>query len=189
MEWTPSESGLAYSSRGVSADAVEVIRIQTDPRGRFISGRRSLTRRATGQVSQERIWRESHKVYFQRGPEKNEISKEFELAQDQMLAVDGSLLLMFRFFPFGEQKEWKVLMVDFSGYSATVTVRQTARENITVPAGDFECYRMEAIVNIPVLRPKVTYWISASHPHFMVKHRGKRGPFTPYYATSLISIQ
>jgi len=46
---------------------------------------------------------------------------------------------------------------------------------------------MEVVVNIPLLLPKITYWITAAKPHFLVKHEGKRGPFTSAYITSLIS--
>ena len=77
-------------------------------------------------------------------------------------------------------------MIDFSGTSVSVTVRQAGIENIAVPPGAFECYRIEVIVNIPLIRPKIIYWVTKDEPHFMVKHKGKRGPFTTSYATYLV---
>jgi len=57
-------------------------------------------------------------------------------------------LALLRFFPFTEEKRWNLFMVDFSGYSISVTVLQEGREKITVPAGEFECYRLVLVVNI-----------------------------------------
>jgi len=102
-------------------------------------------------------------------------------------AVDGSLLVLLRSFPFNQGKEWNVFMVDFSGYAIKVAVRQAGMEKIAVPAGEFECYRIEVVVDIPIFHPKVTYWLSARKPNFLVKHQGKKGPFTPSYITSLVS--
>jgi hypothetical protein len=95
--------------------------------------------------------------------------------------------MRFRTFPFATGKEGQVYMVDFSGTSIGVTVRQAGNEQVVVPAGAFDCYRMEVVVNIPLLRPKITYWITTSEPHFLVKSEGKRGPFTSAYVTSLLS--
>ncbi len=103
-------------------------------------------------------------------------------------AVDGSLLVLLRSFPFSQGKEWNVFMVDFSGYAITVTIRQAGIEKVAVPAGEFECYRIEVVVDIPIFHPKVTYWLSARKPNFLVKHQGKKGPFTPSYITSLVSF-
>jgi hypothetical protein len=115
--------------------------------------------------------------------------KEHRLPLDKELAVDGSLLVLLRFFPFDEGRKWNLFMVDFSGYSITVTILQEGREKIAVPAGEFECYRLATVVNIPVLKPRITYWLSTQKPNFLVKHQGKRGPFTSSYTTSLISFE
>jgi hypothetical protein len=58
---------------------------------------------------------------------------------------------------------------------------------IAVPVGTFACYRMEVIVGISLLRPRVIYWVTKDAPHFLVKNVGKRGPFTDTYITTLIS--
>jgi hypothetical protein len=92
-----------------------------------------------------------------------------------------------RSFPFDKPREWRVFMVDFSNNKVTVTVRQTGVEKVTVPAGEFECNRIEVVVELFIIRPKITYWISRESPHFLVKHQGKKGPFTPTYVTDLVS--
>ena len=91
--------------------------------------------------------------------------------------------------PFEQGKEWNIFMVDFSTVTFTVTIHQAAKELVVVPAGAFDCYKMEAVVDIPVLHPTITYWITVAEPHFLVKHEGKRGPFTPEYTTSLIAVE
>jgi hypothetical protein len=78
-------------------------------------------------------------------------------------------------------------MVDFSGYSIPVAVRQSGIENIIVPAGKFECYRMQVVVGLPIIKPTLIYWLTTDEPHFLVKNIGKRGPFTSAYVTSLVS--
>ena len=189
MEWVIAESGIRYFSRGMSAREVEEITIHMDPRGNFISGVREVTDRLAGQVSLERVWRENQVAYWQNGSPRTGSRKKFDLVREETLAVGGSFLFLLRSFPFNAQKEWKVFMVDFSGYSARLTVRQAGRERVAVPAGNFDCYRIDSIVAIPILRPRITYWISSRKPHFMVKHEGKRGPFTPSYQTTLLSFE
>jgi hypothetical protein len=181
--------GVEYVSKGISPEAVEEIMIHMDPEGRFISGLRTLSNRENGQARQEKIWRADHKAYLERSTEKDAKRKEYELPQNTQFAVDGSLLILLRSFPFNEGKEWNVFMVDFSGYAITVTAHHVGVERVLVPAGEFECYRMEIVVDIPLLHPKVTYWISVRKPNFLVKHQGKKGPFTPSYITSLTSFK
>ena len=77
-------------------------------------------------------------------------------------------------------------MVDFSQHSVTVAIRNTGVETVTVQAGAFECYQMEGIVNFFIIHNKNTYLISKNKPHILVKHIGKRGPFTSFYATELV---
>jgi hypothetical protein len=68
-------------------------------------------------------------------------------------------------------------------------VRNAGLERVSVPAGEFDCYRLVLTVNIPVLKPKIYCWLTKAPPHFLVKQRGKRGPFTPYYETVLTGIK
>jgi hypothetical protein len=160
-----------------------------DRKARFVAGARSAFQSPDKSVSRERIWRDRNTVFVERATEGEMKRKEHRLRPDRELAVDGSLLALLRFFPFGEEKVWNLFMVDFSGYSISVMVQQEGGEKITVPAGEFECYRLVLVVNIPILKPRITYWLWTQKPHFLVKHQGKRGPFTPSYTTSLVSFQ
>jgi hypothetical protein len=189
IEFQDRDYQVEYISRAISPEGTEEITIYTDPQGKFISGTRSMADPLGKRVRQERVWRTDHKAYLEASTGKDETEKEYELAQGSVLAVDGSLLVLLRSFPFHEGKEWDIFMIDFSGYSITVTVRMGGMETIFVPAGEFECYRMEVVVHIPILRPKIIYWLSKMKPHFLVKHQGKRGPFTSTYLTSLLTFE
>jgi len=189
MEFTEAEGGIKYHSKVISPNSTEEISIQMDKEARFITGTRSAFQSPDKPVSRERIWRDQNAVFVERVTEGGIERKEHRLRPDRELAVDGSLLALLRFFPFTEEKRWNLFMVDFSGYSISVTVLQEGREKITVPAGEFECYRLVLVVNIPILKPRITYWLWTQKPHFLVKHQGKRGPFTSSYTTSLFSFQ
>jgi hypothetical protein len=160
-----------------------------DKKARLVSGIKSARQSPDEPLQRERIWRDQQKVVVERGTESGIKTKEHRLPRDKELAVDGSLLALLRFFPFDTGKKWDLFMVDFSGYSITVTVSQEGREKITVPAGEFECYRLVVVVNLPLLKPKITYWLRTRKPNFLVKHVGKRGPFTPSYTTFLVSFE
>ena len=189
MEFIDAEGGTEYRSKILSSNSFEEISIQMDRKARFISGTRWSLQGPERRVGQERIWRDGDKVVVERQTEGGIRRKEHRLPPDKELAVDGSLLTLLRFFPFDEGKKWNLFMVDFSGYSVGVTVLQEGRERISVPAGDFECYRLVTVVNIPLLKPKITCWLWTQEPNFLVKYRGKRGPFTPSYTTSLVSFE
>ena len=79
-------------------------------------------------------------------------------------------------------------MVDFSGQSVTVSIRSQGTELVTVPAGSFECYRLEVGIGIAFLKATITYWLTKNPPHFLVKHSGKKGPFTKSFTTVLESM-
>lgn len=189
MEFMEADGGIEYHCKVISPDSLEEISIQMDKKARLVSGIKSARQSPDEPLQRERIWRDQQKVVVERGTESGIKTKEHRLPRDKELAVDGSLLALLRFFPFDTGKKWDLFMVDFSGYSITVTVSQEGREKITVPAGEFECYRLVVVVNLPLLKPKITYWLRTRKPNFLVKHVGKRGPFTPSYTTSLVSFE
>ena len=55
--------------------------------------------------------------------------------------------MVLRFFPYESATRWDLFMIDFSGKAVAATARQTGIEPITVPAGEFSCYRMEVIIH------------------------------------------
>ena len=113
---------------------------------------------------------------------------EREVPEGTPVAADVSLLHLMRSFPFGTDAVWSVFMADFSGSFVSVSITNAGTESVSVPAGVFLCHRMDVAVKILFFRPRITFWLSAEPPHFLVKHRGKRGPFTRTYATELVAI-
>ena len=189
IELVDETHGFEYISKTTSPEKTEEITIHTDRGGRVISGLKTTSNHRDGSLQQDKVWTADRKVYVESGAGEGKKRKERELPQDVPLAVDGSLLVLLRFFPFDQGKEWKVFMVDFSGHSITGTIRQEGIEKVVVPAGEFECYRVEIVVDLLIFHPKVINWISTRKPNFLVKYQGKRGPFTPSYITSLVSLE
>jgi hypothetical protein len=187
MEFIHSENGLTHLSRVRRSDGEEITRIEMKADGTFISALRETSSSAGQRVSTARIWTDGGKVYAEVNSRGNVTVQTYNVPKDRRLAVDASLLVLLRSFPYDENKDWHVFMIDFSQHSVSVLVRQSSVEKVFVPAGGFECYRMEVIVDLFLFHPTITYWISREMPHFLVKHQGKRGPFTPSYLTSLLS--
>lgn len=177
---------LRYVSRVTSVRAREETSILMDRKGSFLSGTRTLLDGSGKTLQRDRLTRNEGTMTHEKAAGRV-TTEEIDLPRDTMLAVDGTLLVLLRSFPFGNGGTWNVFMVDFSGTSITVALRQAGTEAIETPAGRFECYRIEAIVNIPLLRPRITYWLAKERPHYLVKSVGKRGPFTASYETTLIS--
>ena len=80
-----------------------------------------------------------------------------------------------------------MIRFSFSGESITTTARQAGIERISVPAGEFSCYRMEVVIHTFILSPTMVCWVTTEKPHFVVKHEGKRSLFSPKYITTLLS--
>jgi hypothetical protein len=189
MNINSAESRTIFTMKSVSAKEVEYIRLELDADSSFVSGIRNVTHPSGKPKSESTILRKQQTVYVKRVSGKKKKAREYNLPKKKSFVVDGSLLLLLRSFPFNQNKELKLFMIDFSQNSVSGVVRQAGVETIRVKAGEFECYRMELIVHAFVFRPKITYWISKRKPHFLVKHRGKIGPFTRTYVTQLVSIE
>jgi hypothetical protein len=183
MKISYSDSQTTFTMKSVSAKEVEYINLKLDADSDFISGIRNITHPSGKLKSEGSIWRNHMTVYVKQLSGRKQKIREYDIPELESLVVDGSLLLLLRSFPFGQNREWKLFMVDFSQNSVSGVIRQVGVETIRIKAVDFECYRMELRVNALIFRPKITYWISKMEPHFLVKHQGKIGPFTRTYVT------
>lgn len=186
IELAHTSGGLRYAMRTESAAEVEEIAVLMDREGRVVSGERRTRRPPGGKATTDRLRTDPQFAHVEGDARPD--AERIRLPQGGMTAVDGSLLVLLRAFPFGTDAEWKVFMVDFSAASVAITVRQAGEETVTVPAGTFACYRMEATVGVPLFRPRVLYWLAKEKPHFLVRQQGRRGPFTRSYVTSLTRL-
>ncbi|HME43898.1 MAG TPA: hypothetical protein VKF36_12480 [Syntrophorhabdales bacterium] len=182
------ENSAAYASTIVSAKSDERITINMTKEGNLISGARSL-RKSPGGPTEEKIWRDGRTAYVQQTSGTDKKTIQLDIPEGRTLAIEGSLLVLLRFFPYDSTTRWDLFMIDFSGESITATARQAGIERITVPAGEFSCYRMEVLIHTFILSPKIVCWVTTEKPHFVVKSEGKRSLLSPKYITMLIGKQ
>ncbi len=187
MELEHSDEGISHTSVIKRNGRREVINILARADGHFFSGERKLFDGAGRLEREDSISRDNGRVHIKHLSDGSGRAREHTLRGDRPLAVDASLLILLRSFPFDNPGKQEVFMVDFSGRSVFAFVNLAGAERIEVPAGEFKCYRMDVTVNLLIARLRVTFWIAEEKPHFMVKHSGRRGPFTPVYETFLVS--
>ncbi len=183
------ENGIELASVSLSEKGQERILLKMTGSGDLISGTRSFTS-SSGSVAEQKIWREGSKAYVERISAKERKTVELDIPKGAILAVEGSMLVLLRFFPCDDDSHWNLFLIDFTGKSAAATASSAGTERVVVPAGEFSCYRIEVLFHVPlisIINPKVVCWLTEEKPHVVVRSVGKRGFFTPKYVTSLIS--
>jgi len=175
------DDAIGFTSTSVSEKEKEEVALKMTGKGDLTSGTRGLFN-SSGRVTKARIWRDGTKVYTRRGKKTTSAS----IPKGAILAIKGSLLVLLRSFPYGTTDQWNLLMIEFSGKSISATVRQTGTERISVPAGEFLCYRVEVRFRVLIVNPVVLCWVAVENPRIVVKSVGKRGLFTPTYVTTLL---
>lgn len=188
MTFTSLENKFIYSEKTTSEDKTELKEIGVDKFGDFVWATRKLFKNGETFYQGDSLVRDRNLIHIFSSDEKRSKKKSITLPNEMPIAVDASLLFLLRIIPFDRVKEKEVFMVDYSGHRVKVNVRSFGEEIVTVPGGTFSCLRIEVAVNILIFRPKITYWIANGEPRFLVKHYGKKGPFTPVYTTVLYSI-
>ena len=118
-------------------------------------------------------------------------AKTFSASPD-VIAVDG-IGLVLRAFPF-ENREFSTHLISNEPRLYDVTFENRGRERVRVPAGEFDCYRIEAEAHLGVLslvKPflaKTTFWMTVEPPHFWVRYQGyENGRGTPEIVMELTS--
>jgi hypothetical protein len=176
--------GGEYFSRITSPHNIEEFKLEISPSGEFVSAVKTVFSLQGKKERRQEIRRENEDLYLQEG---GKTVSRHNLPQGSKPVINGSILIQLRLFPFNQGKTWKIFLMDFAGRTFSGNVRQTGRETIEVPAGVFDCYRLEAVVDFYIIHPKNTFWVAASDPHILVKYDGKRGLFSPTYLTILVS--
>ncbi|HPL64702.1 MAG TPA: hypothetical protein PK587_13130 [Syntrophales bacterium] len=169
-------SGVEY--RSYNSATRESVMVSTDEDGALFEG--ALLSESSGR--NVRLWEQNGYVIIERSGKR----RARKIPEGTPAAADGSLLILFRRLLSRGTVAANVFMVDFTGVTVTAGVRVAGAERVSVPAGSFDCRRIEVSVKVPLLRPKVTFWLSEDPPHFMVRHQGKRGPFSSTYTTVLL---
>ncbi len=181
---TGTETGGTYSSRIDKDEERQETRIETDALGRFSAGYSRVSKSSGNDVRNTRSWRNGNTIYLEGD---SQSVKAIKAPRGAEPALDGSILLLLRSFIKSNKSDEDVFLISFSGKSVKAKIRNTGIETVSVPAGNFECHRIE--IGIPVLftRSKITAWLTKNAPHGLIKLQGKRGPLTASYTTILVS--
>ena len=191
---TTSPGSMRYEFTIERGERIERGWIETDARATFTGARRTVHEGDRGLVEYDSMWVDNDDLYVRRvRPERKrgrkDQVKDFDIPDDKPLVVDASFLLWLREFPYGSGASSKVFMVDFSQHKVTVEAVDRGVETVTVPAGTFDCHHVEVIVMVLWIKTRIDFWMSTSAPHFLVRHQGKRGPFTDSYVTELVKLE
>jgi hypothetical protein len=186
VEITTDSTGVVYSFHTQRANAAEFGVIRTRADGTFVDAVRRVVG-ADGVTAETDSFRvDGRGLVMERVVEDKSDIRRVDLPDDEPLVVDASLLVWLRGLPLGESVSRSLFVADWSRRTVHVDVHDRGPETVTVPAGSFVCNRIEVVVKVFVFRPRITFWMSAEPPYFLVRHRGKRGPFTPVFDTELV---
>lgn len=95
----------------------------------------------------------------------------------------STLVLVFRTFPFGRggKVDFRVVMDGSQGSplgTFSMYVQEVGREQVTVPAGEYDCYKLEMgvgeLAGIFARSYKYYFWYTAQEPHFLVRYEAKK---------------
>lgn len=104
------------------------------------------------------------------------------------------LVAIFQGYDFEKAKPFSFYVYSSEGKLYNVTVRIIGKEKVSVPPGDFDCYKMELRPDLGLLNfvitpflPKTYLWFTVSKPHLWMKYEGlESGLGTPYVIRELV---
>lgn len=186
MQFLTANDTLYTFYRSKHANGTDEINIRCGPDGSNVIARKRDFTPEGKRLSEGRIWVEDGKVHAAQIVDGKTKKVRSHATDGKLVAADASMLALLRFFPFDKGNVRRIQIATFDRYFVTMELKQLGTEAIKVPAGTFECYKLEGIVDLYVTSIRTVYWINKSEPHFLVKYEGKRGIFlAPTYVTSL----
>ena len=105
------------------------------------------------------------------GPKRNKVGEAPEDRYDI-----NTILEVARGFPFRQEKIKFTLVTPEHIVSAYIKI--VGNEQITVPAGTFDCYQLKAGVSGlagKIVRTRFYFWIEKNHPHRLIKYTDSSG--------------
>lgn len=131
------------------------------------------------------------KIYFTREDKlKNKTARQtFKYADDTIdKNIIGYAILS---YPFDKKGDFSFHYISDEPKVYSLTLHYRGKEKITVPAGNYECHKLEMTVDLGVLGivgafiPKTYFWFSLGEPIEWVKYEGlESGIGTPYIVMS-----
>jgi hypothetical protein len=91
---------------------------------------------------------------------------------------------LFQAYPFGrkERIQFNVVMDGRGGSpvgSFAMYVVETGQERVKVPAGDYDCYKLEmgiaGMIGVFAAKYKYYFWYTVNGPHILVKYEDEQG--------------
>jgi hypothetical protein len=188
MEFQPDGDRLETRYRSDHKGGCDDIVIWSGSDGSAIAAVKRELGHSGRKLANARIWLQDEAVHVEQTFSDGNQRVRKRDREDLPIAADASLLAFLRFFPFGEGRALSVLIATFAQHFVVMQIRQVGTEAITVPAGRFDCYRLEGVVDLIVIEMRTVFWVTREAPHFLVRYEGRRGLFwTPTYVTSLVS--
>jgi hypothetical protein len=190
LQVTHLPDGVVSTYRAEQVDGWEEVTIRTRGDCSIVTAIKEEFNCQRAVSTHSRIWVQDGVAFVQRGRIGGSDRVRSVPLGSTELVPDAAILFRLRAFPFDTDQTIEFLIASFSQFFVRMKVRQTGVETVMVPAGSFECYRLEATFEFLVLRFKTAFWFSKSKPHFLVKYEGRRGLFfTPVYTTCLTGME
>lgn len=189
MQYMSTNGVLYMHYRAENERGCEEMGIRCDLDGSNVVASKQEYALSGKRLSDARIWVDDAKVHVEQYMEDGRRKLRSRATEGKPVAAEASLMAMFRFFPFDEDRNMEVLIATFTQHFVTMSVRQAGTETLRMPFGEVECYKLEGIVDLYVTSIKTTYWLTKAAPHLLIRYEGKRGIFlAPTYVTSLSSV-
>lgn len=177
------------SGEGVQAPFEESVRWEVnsswemDPRFRPLKMEREFYSLAGELLRRESMvldWDRSIAEFVRIHPEENSPEREtFEVPPDTLI-VSG-IASALRGFPFGSDRTIKAHLLSNEPNLYGIEIESKGQEEIAVPAGNFEAYRLKLNIDLGFLNlfraflPDTYFWFHASHPYSWLRYRGLEG--------------
>ncbi len=107
------------------------------------------------------------------------------------------LVAVLRGYDFESRETFEFYILSSQASLYKISSRAVKKEMVTVPAGSFECYRMDLTPDLGVLNlalkpflPKTYVWFTAAKPYVWIKYEGlESGLNSPYVVMELIRFK
>lgn len=177
------------SGQGIHSPFEESVRWEVNSIWEMGSRFRPLeTEREFYSPARELLRRESIVLDWDRGiaefvrthPDEDSSEREtFEIPPDTLI-ISG-IASALRGFPFGSGQTIKVHLLTNEPHLYEIEIESKGREEIAVPAGNFEAYRLKLNINLGFLNlfraflPDTYFWFDASRPYPWLRYQGLEG--------------
>jgi len=159
------------------------------------------TIRTTRDSGNDELWRRN-KIFDY--PNRKLIAEQFEygkLKKRKTAHLPGTitftsdiLAIFLRGYDFGASQPFDFYIFSSEAKLFRIQAQVVGTETVRVPAGEFECYKMELILDLGVVNvltkyilPKTYMWFSKEQPHSWVKFEGlESGIGSPYVVMELL---